>query len=138
MIQLMAKEAGIEVKLSSTEFIPMLAEQRKGNFEATLVGWSGRADSDGNLYLLLHSTAGTNDGKYANPEFDRLLDEARSITDTAKRKTLYDKAIAILGQDKPVIYLFHNPWVFGMAAKLDGFTPYPDGIIRLAGVRFKN
>lgn len=137
IIQLMAKEAGIEIKLQSVEFITMLAQQRKGEFEASLVGWSGRADPDGNLHLLVHSTAPTNDGKYANPEMDRLLDEARVTTDAAKRKALYDQTAVVLAQDRPIIYLFHNPWLFGMTAKLDGFVAYPDGIIRLAGVTLK-
>lgn len=134
ILQQMAKEAGIDIKLQSVEFITMLAQQRKGEFEATLVGWSGRADPDGNLHLLVHSTAPTNDGKYANPELDKVLDEARATTDLAKRKELYDRAASILAQDRPMIYLFHNPWVFGLQAKLDGFTPYPDGIIRVTDV----
>lgn len=137
IIQLMAKEAGIEVKLQSVEFITMLAQQRKGEFEGSLVGWSGRADPDGNLHLLVHSTAPTNDGKYANPALDKALDDARSTTDPARRKALYDRVAEILAQDRPIVYLFSNPWLFGMAAKLDGFVAYPDGIMRLAGVRFR-
>ena len=138
MLQVMAKEAGIDIKIQSVEFVTMLAQQRQGKFEATLVGWSGRADPDGNIHLLLHSASPTNDGKYSNAQFDQALDEARTITDTAKRKALYDKAAAILDQDRPVIYLFHNPWVFGLAAKYDGFVGYPDGIFRLANVKAKN
>lgn len=115
----------------------MLAQQRKGEFEASLVGWSGRADPDGNLHLLLHSTAPTNDGKYSNPAVDKALDEARATTDQAARKGFYDQVAGVLAQDRPIVYLFHNPWIFGLAAKLDGFVPYPDGVIRLAAVRFK-
>jgi peptide/nickel transport system substrate-binding protein len=137
ILQLMAKEAGIEVKLQSVEFITMLAQQRKGEFEGSLVGWSGRADPDGNLHLLVHSTAPTNDGKYANAALDKVLDDARTTAAPAQRKALYDKAAEILAQDRPIIYLFSAPWLFGLAAKLDGFVAYPDGIIRLAGVTFK-
>ena len=137
VIQSMAKDAGIDIKLQAIEFISMLSQQRQGNFEATLVGWSGRVDPDGNLHQLLTCTAPTNDAKYCNPELDRVLNEARGKSDLALRKTLYDKAAAILAQDRPVIYLFHNPWIFAFSAKMEGFVPYPDGIIRLAGVRFK-
>jgi peptide/nickel transport system substrate-binding protein len=137
IVQLMAKEAGIEVKLQSVEFITMLAQQRKGEFEGSLVGWSGRADPDGNLHLLVHSGAPTNDGKYANPAVDKALDEARTAADPGRRKALYDMAAEALAEDRPIIYLFSAPWLFGMAAKLDGFVAYPDGIIRLAGVTFR-
>lgn len=137
ILQQMVKEAGIELKIQAVEFITMLARQRKGEFEASLVGWSGRADPDGNLHLLLHSTAPTNDGKYNNPAVDKALDDARGTTDLAARKGFYDQVAGVLAQDRPIVYLFHNPWIFGLAAKLDGFVPYPDGVIRLAAVKFK-
>lgn len=137
ILQQMVKEAGIELKIQAVEFITMLARQRKGEFEGSLVGWSGRADPDGNLHLLLHSTAPTNDGKYNNPAVDKALDDARATTDLAARKGFYDRVAGMLAQDRPIVYLFHNPWIFGLAAKLDGFVPYPDGVIRLAAVKFK-
>lgn len=137
ILQQMAKEAGIELKIQAVEFITMLARQRKGEFEGSLVGWPGRADPDGNLYLLLHSTAPTNDGKYNNPAVDKALDDARGTTDLVARKGFYDKAAGVLAKDRPIVYLFHSPWIFGLAAKLDGFVPYPDGVIRLAAVKFK-
>jgi len=137
ILQQMVKEAGIELKIQAVEFITMLARQRKGEFEGSLVGWSGRADPDGNLHLLLHSTAPTNDGKYNNPAVDKALDDARGTTDLAVRKGFYDQVAGVLAQDRPIVYLFHNPWIFGLAAKLDGFVPYPDGVIRLGAVKVK-
>jgi peptide/nickel transport system substrate-binding protein len=137
VIQSMAKEAGIEVKLQAVELISMLAQQRQGNFEATFYGWSGRVDPDGNLHFLLTCNAPTNDPRYCNPELDAALNEARTKNDTTQRKTLYDKALAILARDRPLTVIYHQPWIFAHAAKLDGFTPYPDGIIRLGNVKFK-
>ena len=40
VIQAMAKEAGIDIKIQSVELISLLAQQAKGNFEAALGGWS--------------------------------------------------------------------------------------------------
>lgn len=137
VIQAMAKEAGIDIKIQSVELISLLAQQRQGNFEASLGGWSGRVDPDGNLHHLVTCKAPTNDGKYCSAELDAALDGARMKTDPAERKAFYDKAAEIIVRDRPIVYLYHNPWPFGFTAKLEGLKPVPDGIIRLGGVKFK-
>ena len=40
-------------------------------------------------------------------------------------------------RERPRIVLYHQPWIFAHTARLDGSTPYPDGILRLAGVTLK-
>ena len=98
------------------------------------VGWSGRVDPDGNIYSFVTCDGNLNDSKYCNPEVDRLLNEARTTLDQAKRKELYDAAQAILQEDLPIIYTYYQPWPFVLSSKVKGFTPYPDGMIRLKGV----
>ncbi|HZS84760.1 MAG TPA: ABC transporter substrate-binding protein [Stellaceae bacterium] len=137
LVQDMAKEAGIDIELQSIELITMLAEARQGKFEADLIGWSGRVDPDGNTSLLLACGAAGNDGHYCNPAFDKLLEAARETTDEARRKTLYAEAVRILLDDRPIIYLYHQKWLYGMSARITGFTAYPDGLMRLGGVAEK-
>ncbi|MBA3539083.1 MAG: ABC transporter substrate-binding protein [Deltaproteobacteria bacterium] len=50
----------------------------------------------------------TNDSFYANPVLDRLLDDARAETDEAVRAALYRKAEAILHDDAPWIWDYHQ------------------------------
>ena len=52
VVQAMAKEAGFDVKIQSTEFATSLNLADKGQFEAYVLAWSGRADPDGNLLQL--------------------------------------------------------------------------------------
>ena len=79
---------------------------------------------------------GINDSKYSNPEVAKLLDQARVSTDLAARKASYDAARAILENDLPIIYLYHVTWIWALDKKIEGFVAYPDGMIRLQGVRF--
>jgi peptide/nickel transport system substrate-binding protein len=137
MIQAMVKEAGIEIELQSIDLISMLAQASAGKFSADLIGWSGRVDPDGNLYALLTCKAAGNDGRYCNPDFDKLLDAARATTDAAKRKALYAEATRLLLDDRPMIYLYHQNWLYGLSARLTGFSPVPDGLIRLRDTKFK-
>ncbi len=135
VLQAMLAEAGFAITLRSTEFAAALDQQTRGNFQVFHVGWSGRVDIDGTVHLNTHSTGALNDGKYVNAEVDRLLDQARVVGDFEQRKALYDQATRIILAERPRIYLYHLKNLVAHAARLQGFTPNPDGLIRLQGVR---
>lgn len=135
MLQAMLGEVGINLKLVTMEFATMVSAGVEGNYQAEYIGWSGRIDPDGNLHTFVHTDGGNNDAKYSNPEVDRLIDEARTITDPAERKALYAEANKILTEDLPIAYMYSNSWLYGHTDKLEGFAPIADGLIRLQGVR---
>jgi peptide/nickel transport system substrate-binding protein len=135
MIQAMASEAGFKISLRPMDFVAMLAEMQKGNFEASLSGWSGRIDPDGNIHQFVTCKGAQNDSKYCNPEVDRVLNEARSTPEVEARKGLYTQALAILQSDLPVIYSYYSPLIYAVSAKVANFKAYPDGMIRLRGVQ---
>ena len=138
VIQSMAAEAGIEVKIQTTEFITMLQQAHNGTFDADYVGWSGRIDPDANIHTLLGCNVPGNDGHYCNQDLERLLQAARLTSDGAARKKAYDGAMKILLDERPIIYLWHQKWIWGFTANLDGYVPFPDGLIRLRDVKYKN
>jgi peptide/nickel transport system substrate-binding protein len=134
VIQSMAGEAGFDVKLRAVEFVSALDASTNGDYEMFLIAWSGRVDPDGNLYSFFHSGAPLNDMRYADKEADGWLEAARATTDVAARKALYDKIAVRLERDLPEIQLYAPKWIVATTAKVSGFTPVPDGIIRLQGV----
>ena len=134
VIQAMLAETGITMTIQTQENVTMLQAGRKGDFEAYFTFWSGRPDPDGNVYTFSVCNGAQNDSKYCNPEVDALLTRARHVADTAERKKLYDQATEILLRDLPRIHLWHRRVFTGLSAKVQGFTPYPDGIIRLKGL----
>jgi peptide/nickel transport system substrate-binding protein len=137
VIQSMASEAGFDVKIQSTEFATSLQQSYQGNFEAYLIGWSGRIDIDGNTYAFLHSSQRDNVGNYSDPIVDQMLDEARTVIDIEQRQTLYAKMWEQERQDLPITYLWTPKNTVGMTAKLTGFQPVPDGMIRLQGLQME-
>jgi peptide/nickel transport system substrate-binding protein len=137
VIQSMAAETGFDVKVQSTEFATSLQESYQGNFQAYLIGWSGRVDIDGNTYAFLHSDQRNNVGSYSNPVVDQMLDQARTITDVSQRDALYAKMWDQERQDLPLIYLWTPKNLVGMTAKLTGFRPVPDGMIRVQGLELR-
>ncbi len=63
VIQSMAAEAGFDVKVRTTEFASSLDADDRGEFTSHLVGWSGRADPDGNTWNFVHTGAPLNVGQ---------------------------------------------------------------------------
>lgn len=134
VVQAMAVEAGIDITITSKEFATLLADQSAGNYQASQIGWSGRVDPDGNIHQFMTTGGGINDSHYSHPEVDKLLNAARTSTDVATRKESYDAARKILIDELPIVYLYHQTWIWALDSSIKGFTPYPDGMIRLEGV----
>ena len=138
VIQAMAAEAGFQVSLRAMEFASSLQAATRGDFQTYLVGWSGRTDPDGNIFTFTRTGGGQNDGRYSNPEVDRLLDAARVELDIEKRRDLYAQVLRIsLGQDANRIYLWHRKNIMAHQTRLVGYRPIADGMIRLQGMRFQ-
>jgi len=135
VIQSMAKDAGFDVKIRSTEFVTALKASDAGDFEVFFIGWSGRVDPDGNLYSFVRTGAPLNAQRYSNADVDSLLDQARAVTDVAQRRSLYGKVATQLNQDLPLMYLYAPRAVFGLSAKVSGFVAVPDNLIRPQGIK---
>ena len=137
VIQSMAAQAGIDISLTSKEFATMLADQTAGDYFATQVGWSGRVDPDGNNHQFATTDGGINDSKFSDPKMDELLNAARVASSTEERKELYDEATVIMLDELPRLFLYHVNWIWAHSNKMKGFTPYPDGMIRLEDVTWE-
>ena len=137
VIQAMASEIGINMKIRVTEFATSLKQAEQGNYQAYLLAWSGRTDPDGNVYSFHKCNAPLNYSGYCNPEVDKLLDKSRVPSDLPTRKAIYNKITKIVLNDEPIIYLYHRKILIAHTTKLQGYTQLPDGIVRVVGLRFK-
>ncbi|MEK7873599.1 MAG: ABC transporter substrate-binding protein, partial [Chloroflexota bacterium] len=103
------KRAGIDLRLS----IHDVAEHtrlmlRTHEFFVTFFGHSFREDPDDGYYLFLHSQSSANASGYADPEYDRLVEEARRRTALEERKAVYKKVVQKLRADVPFISAVSN------------------------------
>jgi peptide/nickel transport system substrate-binding protein len=137
VVQAMVKEAGFDVKLQSTEFSTSLDMADKGNFEAYVLAWSGRADPDGNLFSFYGCKQPLNYSGYCKPEVDDLLTKSRTALAPSERKKIYEEFAAIVLKDRPIIYLFHRHWLYAYSTKVTGFHPLPDGLVRVQGLKMQ-
>jgi peptide/nickel transport system substrate-binding protein len=137
VIQAMAAEIGIDMKIRVTEFATSLKQAEAGEFQAFLLDWSGRTDPDGNVYVFHKCKAPQNNSHYCNPEVDKLLDEARMVADPAQRKAVYEKLTKIILDDDPKLYIYHRRALIAHTTRLDGYKQAPDGLVRVVGLKLK-
>ncbi|HEX2113624.1 MAG TPA: ABC transporter substrate-binding protein, partial [Alphaproteobacteria bacterium] len=135
VVQAMAKEAGFDIKIQSTEFASSLALADKGQYEAYVLAWSGRADPDGNFQQFYTCNAPNNYSGYCSPDMDKLIQDSRTALDPARRKQVYEQIAAIVSRERPIIYLYHRHWLWAYTARLAGLRPVPDGLVRVQGLR---
>jgi peptide/nickel transport system substrate-binding protein len=137
VIQSMAAEAGFDLKIRVIEFATSFKQAQAGEFQIFQINWSGRIDPDGNSYVFLHTKAPQNDGGYASPEADKLMEEGRLVADPAQRKAIYEKLTKVVLNDEPIIYLYHRKLLFAHTTKLEGYKQMPDGLVRVIGLKLK-
>jgi len=89
------------------------------------VVWTGRISVDEQLRIAYHSEAAWNETRYQNPEFDRMLDEARAETDTERRSELYAELQRMLIEEGGQIIPYHYPKVSGVRSRVHGYKPHP-------------
>src|SRR4051812_7443574 len=136
VVQAMAKDAGFDVKIQSTEFATSLNLADKGQFEAYVLAWSGRADPDGNLQTFIACKGPLNTSGYCNAQVDDAIDKARTTLDPAQRAKFYDAvAVQTVAKDRPIVYLYHRNWLWAHSAKLSGLRTVPDGMVRVQGLK---
>jgi peptide/nickel transport system substrate-binding protein len=124
------KPVGITVKIRTLDFATWLDQEGKGKFDAFMLGWLGNIDPDDFYYAQQHTGGSFNFQKYSNPTVDKLLDQARTTTDVAQRKSLYDQATKIIVDQASYIYLYNPDVIQGYSDKLHGYTVRSDRAIR--------
>ncbi|HSE78484.1 MAG TPA: ABC transporter substrate-binding protein [Alphaproteobacteria bacterium] len=135
VVQAMAKEAGFDVKIQSTEFSTSLNLADKGDFDAYVLAWSGRPDPDGNLFSFHACKQPLNYAGMCKPELDELINASRVELDAAKRAKIFEQIAASVAKERPIVYLFHRHWLWAYTNKLSGLRTIPDGLVRVQDLK---
>jgi len=137
VLQSMTADAGIDLKIRVTESATAIKQGEDGNFQLYMNWWSGRSDPDGNSFV--HQTCGApqNLGHYCDKEVDAWHLQARAASDPAERKAIYEKIAARFLAEGSLTYLYHPQMLIAHVDRLEGFTPVPDGLVRVIGLKLK-
>lgn len=122
------KKAGIDLELKLLEWNSFLkklddnvAVDAKGeyknspSYDAIALAW-GAGDIFWDPKQVWHSSSavagGSNFVAYKNPEVDKLIDEARQLSDVAKRREILYKVYEKIAADAPYAFLFNLKYTF--------------------------
>ncbi len=136
-IQAQVAEAGIKLKIEVLEWGKLLDNNSKGEFNANRIGWSGRADPDGNLYNNYRCKGANNRTNYCNPEVDKLMEAARATTDTQERIALYRKVEAMIADDAPRVFVHFDALTRAFSPRVQGYVLASHGYLNFTDVWLK-
>ncbi len=121
----MLEKVGIKVKIKPVDGTVLSEVARSGNYQAFI--WSNTSGPDPLTSLkCFHSATpqtACNYTQFKNAEFDKLLDEAASTDDQAKRLDNLKKANAILREEAPMWWFNYNKAVMSYQPWLKGLQP---------------
>jgi peptide/nickel transport system substrate-binding protein len=111
LVQRDLRKIGIEVNVVEYEwavFIKNYIDPR--NFDACCLGWGTSLEPD--LYQIWHSSQvglkrSSNFVSYANPEVDRLIEQARTEFDMEKVRQVCWKVSQLIYDDQPYLFLYY-------------------------------
>lgn len=133
-IQSELQPAGITMNIKQETFATLLSDTDAHNYQAALLGWSGRPDPDGNIYAWFHTSGGFNQMQYSNPQVDTLLDNARTSSNQSQRASDYQQAEKLILQDAPYVFINHGVSIQATTSNIKNFTILPTGILEFASV----
>jgi peptide/nickel transport system substrate-binding protein len=128
IIQEQLSEVGITATVQPTDFGSMISNLNAGEYDLTIVGWSGFVDPDDMMYLQFHSGETFNQSNYANDEVDQLLEQGRQAAGSREeRAEFYDDAIDIIAEEVPYTFLEFNDELAAWRNSVRNFTHISTG-----------
>lgn len=127
----MWKQLGVETELFNSEVKVHYNQLEENDFDVARAGWiADYNDPENFLSLLATATGKQNYGRYSNPEFDRLLDQAARTVDLAARADILRRAEAIALADAATIPIYHYVSKNLVSRKVRGWVPNTKDIHR--------
>ncbi|MBZ0298820.1 MAG: ABC transporter substrate-binding protein [Anaerolineae bacterium] len=126
VVQANLAEAGIQTTILAPEWSEWLELEGGGQYDGYICSWNGLTDGDAYYYLQQRTGEVFNFTGYSNPQFDQLVDDARTVSDFDTRYQLYDEANKMLVDDAPYVYFYnqffnraYKPYVKGYVLRAD-------------------
>ncbi|WP_246237677.1 ABC transporter substrate-binding protein [Caldichromatium japonicum] len=104
---------GIELVIRATDYNRFQEKIRSGTGQVFMWGWNADYPDPENFLFLLYGPngkvehQGENAANYRNPEFDRLFERMKDLTDGPERQAIIERMVAIVRTDAPWSFGFH-------------------------------
>jgi len=131
LIQAELAKIGVKMnikKMARPQFLEALAT---GKVQCFITRWTSFVNDPGyHLGLLLTSKGSSNYANYSNAQVDADWQKAATEPDVKARNVLYGEAQQNINTQAPWAYLYEYNIVVAHRQGVEGYTSYPDGIVR--------
>jgi peptide/nickel transport system substrate-binding protein len=117
------KRVGVTAKLKLIEYTSYKKQVDDGNWETTADPYSSGYNPDEHLRLYAYTNGSRNYGKYSNPSYDKLVDQADQEMDAAKRANVMHQAQKLLVDDVERCWLASGTSVVASSPQIKGYNP---------------
>jgi peptide/nickel transport system substrate-binding protein len=132
------KDIGIQTEARVWEKVVLREQVKSGDRHAYLTDWGSAYFDPFDLAQPKLTTGGRgNFSFYANPEVDRLLKKAASITDPEKRREAYYEVQKIIHEEAPWVFGYILPNIEASTENVENFEPSMDNRVNLHDVSLK-
>jgi oligopeptide transport system substrate-binding protein len=132
------RELGVKITIEPSEQKTWIETQNALRHTIAIRGWTADFPDPTNFLDAFRSGVGANSSGWANPAFDRLLDQAATTLDPAARFALLREAEALLLDDAGLAPLYHGARTYLIHPAVKNWEPAPMGIHRYQLVELKN
>ncbi|ASA23568.1 peptide ABC transporter substrate-binding protein [Paenibacillus donghaensis] len=123
---------GIDVKLENQEWASFIENRQNLNYQVSRAGWVADYNDPMTFFDMWVTGGGNNTTGYANPEYDKLIAEAKASSDNKLRNEKFAAAEKMLIQDDmvimPIYYYTGNsltkPYLKGVTVDFSGAVDY--------------
>ncbi|MGB1800664.1 MAG: ABC transporter substrate-binding protein [Gammaproteobacteria bacterium] len=104
---------GINLVVRATDYNRFQEKVRKGTTQIFQWGWNADYPDPENFFFLLYGPngkfkyQGENAANYSNPEFDKLFNQMKSMSNSPERQEVINKMVDIARKDAPWLWGFH-------------------------------
>jgi peptide/nickel transport system substrate-binding protein len=131
VLQAQLKEIGIRVQLDVNDWPTLVKKSVAGEFAFGTAGWAPIADP-----VILYPGAFLPKGAYSfltgkayeNAQLTEAIEKASESVDFQKRKELYTKAVKIIVEEAPWIFVTGGPNPMAARSYVKGFQPHLNGL----------
>jgi microcin C transport system substrate-binding protein len=108
------KKVGVDMRLQMLDWNGIMKAVDEFNFDSIAMSWGG-GSVDNDPKQIWHSSSAVKGGSnfvgYANPEVDKLIEQARGELDKQKRIPILRKVYKMIADDSPYAFLFNDKYI---------------------------
>ena len=116
---------GIKIGLENVDFQIKLDREQSGDYQVSRSGWMVDFMDPVAFLDLWCSDSAFNDAKYNNPEYDKLIEKAKSTNDQNVRMAAMKEAETILMEDMPIIPIYFYTQPYTVKSNVSGIFKVP-------------